>query len=66
MSTAVSIDEVRKALTEDGLFCMQDPTIGLNILEMERNGWQFSPSSEAGWDFCKRSVLKDAVSQCRS
>ncbi|KAK3938107.1 hypothetical protein QBC46DRAFT_266087 [Diplogelasinospora grovesii] len=60
MSTAISVKDVREALTEDGFYCIQDPRVGLGISEMEQNGSQFSPSSEAGWEFCKRYVLKYA------
>jgi hypothetical protein len=63
MSATISFEDARKALAEDGFYCIQDPTVGLRILEMERNGSQFSPSSEAGLEFCKFNVLKDAVGQ---
>ncbi len=65
MSTSISVEETRKALAEDGYYCIQDPAIGLRILEMEQNGFQFSPGSEAGWEFCKQNVLKDTVSQLK-
>ncbi len=65
MSTTISVEDIRKALAEDGYYCIQDPMVGLHILEMEQNGSQFSPWSEAGWEFCKQNVLKDAVGQLR-
>ncbi|CZR66035.1 uncharacterized protein PAC_15936 [Phialocephala subalpina] len=58
-TTAISFEDARTALAEDGFYCIQDPTVGLRILEMERNGSQFSSSSKAGLEFCKSNVLKD-------
>jgi hypothetical protein len=66
MSATISFEDARKALAEDGFYCIQDPTVGLRILETERNGSQFSPSSEAGLEFCKLNVLKDTVSRSRN
>ena len=62
-TTTISIEGARTALAEDGFYCIQDPTVGLRILEMERNGSQFSSSSKAGLEFCKSNVLKDEVGQ---
>lgn len=60
MSTsAISFEDARTALAEDGFYCIQDPTVGLRISEMERNSSQFSSSSKAGLEFCKSNVLKD-------
>jgi hypothetical protein len=62
-TTTISFENARTALAEDGFYCIQDPTVGLRILETERNGSQFSPSSKAGLEFCKFNVLKDEVGQ---
>jgi len=60
MSTsAISFEDARTALAEDRFYYIQDPTVGLRISEMERNGSQFSSSSKAGLEFCKSNVLKD-------
>ncbi|PVH70792.1 hypothetical protein DL98DRAFT_123814 [Cadophora sp. DSE1049] len=58
-TTPTSFEVARTGVAEDGFYCIQDPTLGLRILEMEQNGSQFSSSSKAGWEFCKSNVLKD-------
>lgn len=64
MSTTIfSFEGAKTALAEDGFYCIQDPTVGLRILEIERSGSQFSSSSKAGLEFCKSNVLKDEVGQ---
>jgi hypothetical protein len=62
-TTTFSLEDATAALAEDGFYCIQDPTVGLHLLEMERNGSQFSSSSKAGLEFCKSNVLKDEVGQ---
>jgi len=62
-TTAISSEDARTALAEDGFYCIQDPTVGLCILEIERNRSQFSSSSKAGLEFCKSNILKDEVGQ---
>jgi hypothetical protein len=62
-TTTFSFEDAKTALAEDGLYIIQDPTVGLHISEMERNGFQFSSSSKAGLDFCKSNVLEDEVGQ---
>lgn len=57
--TTISSEEARTALAKDGFYFIQDPTLGLRILEMERNGSQFSSSSKPGLEFCKSNVLND-------
>ncbi|KAL2165879.1 hypothetical protein VTG60DRAFT_3693 [Thermothelomyces hinnuleus] len=57
MSTTTSTADERKALSEEGFYCIQDPIVGSRISEMERNGCQFSSRSEPGWEFCKLNVL---------
>ena len=60
-STTFSVEDATTTLKEDGFLCIQDPSIGHLIAQMDLNESQFSPSSEAGMEFYRLHILGDTV-----
>tara|TARA_R110002003_G_scaffold638_4_gene20923 strand:- start:1063 stop:1272 length:210 start_codon:yes stop_codon:yes gene_type:complete len=56
---SLSVADIQKAFSEDGLLYMEDAAIGNRVKELRMK--RFPLESAEGLDFCRMNVLEDIV-----
>jgi len=57
--TSLSVTDIQKAFSEDGILYVEDATIGDRVKEIQMKRFPFE--SAEGLDFCRMNVLEDIV-----
>jgi len=60
--TSLSVTDIQKAFSEDGILYVEDATIGDRVKEIQMKRFPFE--SAEGLDFCRMNVLEDIRIRC--